>query len=132
MTRRITLELQMMGGMPMMTMNGKGWEDPITEIRSGDDRNLELVNTTVSMRPSHIHLVNFQMLDSRPFDVTQYAKNGQIVYTDDAQTPDPNQMGWKDVIQAQPGTVTRIIMKFSPYTDTTSIIAISWSMRTWT
>ena len=114
MTRRITLDLQMMGNVPMMMMNGKRWEDPITEKPVlGTIEIWELVNTTVSMHPFHIHLVNFQMIDSRPFDVAQYAKNGQIIYTDDAETPDPNQMGWKDVIQAQPGTVTRIIMKFA-------------------
>jgi spore coat protein A len=115
-TRRITLEMQQMGTMQMMVLNGKGWEDPITEKPVlGTTEIWEMVNTTTSMHPFHIHLVNFQVVDSRSFDLDQYAKNSQIVFTDDVQAPDPNQMGWKDVIQVQPGTVTRLIMKFAPY-----------------
>ena len=89
-TRRISLEMMTMNGLPMMMLNGKAWEDPITEKPVlGSTEIWELVNTTTSMHPFHMHLVNFQMLDSRPFDVAQYAKNGQITYTDDADIPIP-------------------------------------------
>ncbi|MDR3606992.1 MAG: multicopper oxidase domain-containing protein [Oligoflexia bacterium] len=115
-TRRITLQQTQAGNMQMMLLNGKSWSDPITETPIlGTTEIWELVNTTTSMHPFHIHLVNFQVLDNRPFDLAQYGNNGQITYAGAAQPPDPNQVGWKDVVQVQPGTVTRIIMTFGPY-----------------
>jgi spore coat protein A len=115
-TRQIVLTQETMGGMQMMMLNKMGWHDPITEkpVR-GTTEIWELVNTTSSMHPFHIHLVNFQVLDRRPFDVDQYASNGAIQYTDAASPADPNEMGWKDVVQAAPRSVTRIIMNFTPY-----------------
>lgn len=36
-------------------------------------------------------------------------------YTGPATSPEPHEMGWKDVVKCPPGTVTRIIVPFEPY-----------------
>ncbi|HEV2247995.1 MAG TPA: multicopper oxidase domain-containing protein, partial [Terriglobia bacterium] len=35
--------------------------------------------------------------------------------TGPAQPPEPHEMGWKDVVQCPPATVTRIIIPFAGY-----------------
>jgi spore coat protein A len=67
------------------------------------------------MHPFHIHLVDFQVLDRTPYDVDTYLKTGQINYTGPAESPDPNEMGRKDVVRVVPRMVTRIILNFGPY-----------------
>lgn len=75
----------------------------------------ELTNTTVMLHPFHIHLVQFQVLDRRLYDVKHYNQTGEIVYTGPAEPPDANETGWKDVVRAPPMQITRIIMRFGPY-----------------
>jgi hypothetical protein len=65
--------------------------------------------------PFHIHLVDFQVLDRRPFDVDAYLKTGALTYTGSAVAPLANEMAWKDTVRVAPGQVTRVIMKFGPY-----------------
>jgi spore coat protein A len=36
-------------------------------------------------------------------------------YTGPVVPPEPNEMGWKDTVRADPGMVTRIIAKFEGY-----------------
>jgi spore coat protein A len=91
----------------------------------------ELVNTTPETQPVHLHLVQFQVLNRQPLDVTGYLQN----YADAsplllpnmppypapsptphlngrAQPPAANETGWKDTVQAPPGMVTRIVVPF--------------------
>jgi spore coat protein A len=75
----------------------------------------ELTNTTTMIHPFHIHLVDFQILDRRPFDVEQFNQTGKVVFTGPAELPLENEGGYKDVVRAMPGHVTRIIMRFGPY-----------------
>ena len=60
-------------------------------------------------------MVRFQVLDRRPFEPEYYYQGGKIVYTGVAVPPAPNEMGWKDTVQAHPGMITRIIAKFEGY-----------------
>jgi spore coat protein A len=62
----------------------------------------------------HVHLVEYQVLDRRPFDVDLYiASNGtRLSFTGPRIPPDPNEMGWKDTVRANPGQATRIIIRF--------------------
>ena len=46
---------------------------------------------------THVHLVNFQVLD----------RNGR--------TPAPYEVGWKDTVAVDPGDTVRVIMRFEPY-----------------
>lgn len=101
---------------PKQSCNGSYWDYEIdTKPRLGTTEVWELVNTTIMIHPFHVHLVEFQILDRRPFDVDQYNKTGTIVYTGDVIAPDANEDGWKDVVKANPGQITRIIMRFGPY-----------------
>jgi spore coat protein A, manganese oxidase len=100
----------------VMLLNGSRWDMPITEkvlINSLEIWNL--VNLTQDAHPIHLHLVRFQLLDRRPFNQFEYNANGTIKFTGPALPPDPNETGWKDTIRADPGMVTRIIIRFEGY-----------------
>jgi spore coat protein A, manganese oxidase len=72
-----------------------------------------LVNTTADTHPIHLHLVTFEVIDRRPFDVAAYDPATQaIVYTGPAVPAAPNENGRKDTVQANPGEVTRIRARF--------------------
>jgi spore coat protein A len=72
-----------------------------------------LVNTTGDTHPIHLHLVTFEVIDRRPFDVDAYDPTTQtITYTGPAVPADPNENGRKDTVQANPGEVTRIRARF--------------------
>jgi spore coat protein A len=116
-TRRIVLsELDVPNMVPMLQLNGLTWRDPIQDKPVlGSTEVWELLNTLPDSHPFHIHLVEFQILDRRPFDVAAYKKDGSLQFTGPAETPDPNEMGWKDTVRVVPQMMTRIMMRFQPY-----------------
>ena len=72
-----------------------------------------LVNTTADTHPIHLHLVTFEVIDRRPFDVAAYDPETQAIsYTGPAVPARPNENGRKDTVQANPGEVTRIRARF--------------------
>ena len=72
-----------------------------------------LVNTTADTHPIHLHLVTFEVIDRRPFNVAAYDPETQAIsYTGPAVPAAPNENGRKDTVQAHPGQVTRIRAKF--------------------
>jgi spore coat protein A, manganese oxidase len=98
-------------------LDGKRWHDPISENPIIDTTEIwSLINTTDDSHPIHLHLVRFQILDRRPFEVTEYLVSKRIRYTGKAVPPEPSEAGWKDTVRASPGAVTRIIAKFEGYT----------------
>lgn len=112
-SRRITFESMDMDGTPMLTHNGKMWHDPVTDFVAPNTTEIwELVNTLPDAHPFHVHLVDFQVLDRRPYDVDAFLKDGEIRYTGEAIAPLANEMGWKDTVRAPTGHVTRIILPF--------------------
>jgi spore coat protein A len=103
-------------GRLMLTIDGKRWMDPATETpKLGVPEIWNIANTTPDTHPVHIHLEYFRILDRRPFDVATYEKTGKIVFTGPAKKPEANEADWKDTIRANPGEVTRIIIKFTDY-----------------
>ncbi|WP_430391917.1 multicopper oxidase family protein [Dyella sp. 20L07] len=102
------------GGRPMMMMlGGKHWSAPITENpRQNSVEIWSLVNLTGDVHPVHLHLVRFQVLERRPFDLFVWNATKTLKFTGPAQSPPPHEMGWKDTVRADPGMVTRIIMRF--------------------
>ena len=74
------------------------------------------VNVTEDAHPIHLHLVRFQILDRRVFDVEHYMIEKKIRYVGDPFPPEANEAGWKDTVRATPGAVTRIIARFEGYT----------------
>jgi spore coat protein A len=118
-TRRLTLDetmdkvQQSMG----MTLNNTPWHMPITEKPVINTTEIwELVNLTEDTHPIHLHLVKFQLLDRRDFDVFHYQDKGELRFTGAAQTPAAEEAGWKDTVRCESGQVTRIIVPFEGYT----------------
>ena len=109
-------EMKMDGMPPMLVLNGKMWHDQVTELpKLGTTEIWQLIDLLPDIHPFHIHLVNFQVLDRTPIDMDEYRKTGKIVATGPVMLPDPNELGWKDVVRVKPRTMTRVIMRFGPY-----------------
>ncbi|WP_236585330.1 multicopper oxidase domain-containing protein [Dyella sp. EPa41] len=101
----------------LMLLDGKHWQDPVSEKpRLGSTEIWSLVNLTGDTHPIHLHLVRFQILDRRPFDVNAYLESKTLRYTGPAQPPPAHEAGWKDTAQVYPGMVTRYIITFEGYT----------------
>ena len=118
-TRTITLnEYQDRVANPMiMLLNRKRWHEPVTETPKLNTTEIwEFVNQTEDTHPMHIHLVRFQLLDRRTFDTFDYMANKHLRFTAPAESPAPNELGWKDTIQCPAGMITRVIMRFEGYT----------------
>jgi spore coat protein A, manganese oxidase len=99
-----------------MLLNNTHWNMPVTENPTLDSTEIwGLMNTTDDSHPIHLHLVRFQILDRRSFDVSAYWMTGQLKYTGPAMPPDPSEAGWKDTVRADPGMVTRIIARFEGF-----------------
>lgn len=117
-TRDITLDVSFDGyGRLMFMLNNHSFMDRITETpRLGDVEIWQIINAGLAVHPIHVHLVQFQILDRIPFDVAAYNTSRQITFTGEPKPPAPNERGWKDTVQAYDGYITRIIMRFAPYT----------------
>jgi spore coat protein A len=117
-TRTITLNeaLDRVGNSMFMLLNYKHWHEPVTEKPNLNTTEIwEFVNLTEDAHPMHLHLVRFQVLDRRTFDVFRY-RNGQGKrYISEPMPPTANESGWKDVVVCPPGMITRIIAKFEGY-----------------
>ena len=100
----------------LMLLDGKYWHDPVTEMpRLNTVEIWSLINLTQDLHPIHLHLVRFQLLDRRAFDVDDYLNYNKFHYLGEAAPPEPGERGWKDTIQVHPETVTRIIVPFKGY-----------------
>jgi spore coat protein A, manganese oxidase len=117
-TRWLTLDELKNGtsGSGGMLLNKTRWHMPITEKPMlGATEIWELANLTEDVHPIHLHMVRFQILDRRRFDVFQYVSTGTLRYREPARPPDPEEMGWKDTARVEGQTVTRIIVPFEGY-----------------
>ena len=101
------------GNAMMMLLDGKHWSDPISEnpIQNSTET-WSFVNLTGDAHPIHLHLVRFQVMDRRPFDLFAWNAHRELKFTGPAEPPEPHEMGWKDTVRADPGMVTRIAMRF--------------------
>jgi len=118
-TRTITLNEydDRIGNSMLMLLNRKHWHEPVTETpRLNTTEIWEFVNLTEDTHPMHLHLVRFQVLDRRLFDVFAYRNNKGIRYLAAPIQPQANEQGWKDTVQCLPGMITRIIVRFEGYT----------------
>jgi len=104
------------GNSMQMLLNESHWDMPVTENPVLDSTEIwSFVNLAGDAHPIHLHLVRFQVLDRRPFDLFAYNADKSLVYTGPAVPPAANELGWKDTVRADPGMVTRIIVKFEGY-----------------
>jgi bilirubin oxidase len=77
-----------------------GWGAPVTErLRRGVTETWELHNFTEDAHPIHLHLVQFQVVDRRPFGGA-------------ARPPEPGERGLKDTVVALPSEITRLRATF--------------------
>jgi spore coat protein A len=87
----------------------------------------QIINLTGDTHPIHIHLVNFQVIQRRPFSGDP---SSGISYTGPARPPDANEIGWKETVRTNPGEVTTVIMKFDLPVLPTAAMANVRSPRT--
>lgn len=104
-------------GRALLLLDNKRWDAPVTEKPYlGTTEIWSLINVTAFTHPIHIHLIQFQILDRRPFDLDRFNENGKIVFTGPAVPPKPNERGWKDTVSAPAAEITRVIARFAPFT----------------
>ena len=117
-TRTLTLaEIDDMQQNPVtMLLNNAHWNMPVTEKPKLNSVEIwNLVNVTDDAHPIHLHLVRFQILDRRRFDAFAYQYENVLRYRGGPIPPDPGEAGWKDTVRADPGMITRIIVRFEGY-----------------
>ncbi len=97
---------------PIEGLISQHWMDPVTESpRAGATEIWRIINTTGDAHPIHVHLVQFNILDRQPFDLDQYPD--ALVFTGPRVQPPANERrAAKDMVQAFPGEVTRIVARF--------------------
>ncbi|HKD65798.1 MAG TPA: multicopper oxidase [Candidatus Binataceae bacterium] len=93
------------------------WSAPITENPVIDTVEIwNLVNATDDAHPIHIHMINFQVIDRRRYHDDVFLHEGKLTYLSAPEPPAAQEVGWKDVVLAEPDKVTRVIAKFEGYT----------------
>lgn len=122
-----------MGGMGSVSflLDGQRWDSPVSELpKNGDTEEWQIVNPTMDTHPIHLHLVQFQVVSRQNITHGRYmtdwiAVNGLppldrppknlnlTSYLSGSLVPaERNEMGWKDTVQANPGMVTTIRVRF--------------------
>jgi spore coat protein A, manganese oxidase len=129
------------GGPTELLLNGLKWAADVTETPElGSTEEWVVVNPTADTHPIHLHLVQFQIVNRQAMNTTGYAEdwtalNADLALMEDDMPPwteqpeeldpepylegapilaDPNEQGWKDTVQMNPGEVTRIRVRFAP------------------
>jgi spore coat protein A len=97
-------------------INGKGYEDPVTEVvKLGSVEKWRFINTTDDAHPMHLHLVQFQVLQRQGFNPAAL-RNGALELVGNPRPPAANEAGWKDTAVVNPRDVLTIIARFEGYT----------------
>jgi len=132
--KQLTL-IEVMGalGPTEILLDGQKWSAPTSEFTSvGSTVDWVIVNPTADTHPIHLHLVQFTTVSRQRFDVNGYmmawmAANGMppldhptinvplAPYLKGPVIPAlPNEVGWKDTVQMNPGEVTTIRVRYAP------------------
>ena len=117
-TRELTIAdyQNRLGRSNVMLLNGAHWNMPVTERAVLNSTEIwSFINLTDDSHPIHLHLVRFQLLDRRPFDLAVYQLTKKIVLTGPAVELPAGDLGWKDTVRVDPMTITRIIVKFEAF-----------------
>jgi len=139
-TRILTLvEVEGEGGPLEVLLNGQAWGGVLSEIpQLGATEEWVIVNPTADTHPIHLHLVQFQLVSRQRIDAAKYLDdwmelNGEPPlpldkvptevgigpYLKNKPKPaPPNEQGWKDTVQMNPGEVTIIRVRFAPIDGT--------------
>jgi spore coat protein A len=101
---------------PGMLINGKGYDDPITDKpRLGATEKWRFINTTDDAHPMHLHLIQFQILERQGFDYAAFLQ-GHIQLVGVPRPPDPGEAGWKDTAIVNPRDVLTLLVRFEDFT----------------
>lgn len=117
-TRELTIAdyQDRLGRSSIMLLNGAHWDMPVTETpRLNSTEVWSFINLTDDSHPIHLHMVRFQLLDRRPFDLAVYQLTRKIVPTGPVTALPPGELGWKDTVRVDPSMVTRILVKFEGF-----------------
>jgi spore coat protein A, manganese oxidase len=117
-TRELTLAdyQNRLGRSSVMLLNGAHWDMPVTEKPMLNSTEIwSFINLTDDSHPIHLHMVRFQVLDRRPFDLSVYQLTGKTVFTGPAESLSASELGWKDTVRVDPTTVTRIVVRFEGF-----------------
>jgi spore coat protein A len=118
-TRDLTLiRIKDQYGRSLNLLDGKMWMDRISERIEVDTVEIWRIINLIDddPHPIHVHLVDFQILDRQPFDVSQFQKTGKLIFTGPPAPPDPYERGFKDTVRTPFAYVTSIIAHFGPFT----------------
>ena len=103
-------------GRPMLLLNDRMYHDPATEKPSLDSVEIwNFINATPFIHPIHLHLIQFKILERRPFDLEIYQNEGIVQFTGPPEEPRDYERGWKDTVKADAGKVTKIIMHWKDH-----------------
>lgn len=98
-------------------INGKGYDDPVTEVVKLDTTETwRFINTTNDAHPMHLHLVQFQILKRQGFDYPTLIRSGKVELVGHHRPPAANEAGWKDTAVVNPQEVLTILVRFEGYT----------------
>lgn len=104
-------------GRPMLLLDNRMYHEPTTEKPSLDSIEIwNIINTTPFAHPIHVHLVQFKILERRPFNVELYQNEGKLEFTGKPEEPRDYERGWKDTVKTDAGMVTKIIMHWKEHT----------------
>ncbi|WP_115864528.1 MULTISPECIES: multicopper oxidase family protein [Halobacteriales] len=88
--------------------------DPVTEEPTLNDTEIwSFANLTGMSHPMHMHLVHFQVLGRQPY--SEYDPEAETIDIESLEPPAPEEMGWNDVVTANPGEVTHVIVHFGGF-----------------
>ena len=136
-------EVMGMGGPLEILLNGQKWAAAPTETPTlGSTEDWIIVNPTADTHPIHLHLVQFQVVSRQKIDIAKYQAAWLAAQTDPginndnmppwtidytpvevdatpflkgkAKPAEPNERGWKDTVQVNPGEVTVIRVRWAP------------------
>ena len=98
-------------------INGKGYDDPVTEtVKLNSIEKWRFFNTSDDAHPMHLHLVQFQIVERQGFNVATLVNSGRIELVGQPRKPHENEAGWKDTAVVIPGDVLTILARFEGYT----------------
>ncbi|MGN2637834.1 multicopper oxidase family protein [Nocardia takedensis] len=110
----------------IMSLNNLRFSDPGIEMpRQGTVERWNIINITPDPHPIHLHLVTFRILGRAPLRTVDYqlahpqppigrkwTPSADGFLAGPMTPPQPWEAGWKDVVRADGGTVTSIIVRF--------------------
>jgi spore coat protein A, manganese oxidase len=111
----LTEQMDAQGRSTSMLINGKRYDDPVTEsVKLGSVEQWRFINTTDDAHPMHLHLVQFQILHRQGFDIGAF-RSGKLQLVGNVRPPAANEAGRKDTAVVNPRDVLTILVRFDGY-----------------